>query len=479
VRSGQNAEREFGQSGERQRSASQQDRVAGCASHPSSIGRRNTSTAGKLIAGVRLGSITKVNAAAGLMLMLGACGGVTTRRAPSIGEAYVGPSDLKIRADIPPESAAVATVRHGERLEILQQKRTSFLRVRAPNGAEGWVDARQLLGAEDMAGLRELAARALNMPSQGIATTYNELLRVHTQPARGAPSFLTLKSGDKVDVLASVTAPRADTRRQPLVPPVPKQPKKLAKKPAKPPKYPPPPMPKPPAPPADWLELSRTGLSGAPEPGAAAAPPPSAPVPIDNWTLVRTAGGQAGWALTGALSMAIPDEVAQYAEGHRIVSYFPLGETPDGDQKKQQWLWTTIAGGPQPYDFDSFRVFVWSTRRHRYETAHIERNLKGYSPVLVGQVQTVESKGQPAGALPGFSVCVQKADGQRYRREYAFVSNMVRFAGERPCEAPQPESLKPAAAPAATAPSAPAEHKSLGRRLREQWDAAERKLFGK
>ena len=95
---------------------------------------------------MQLGFITKVNVVAGLMLALGACGGGSARRAPSIGEAYVGPSDLKIRADIPPESAAVATVRHGERLEILQQKRTSFLRVRAPNGAEGWVDARQLLG---------------------------------------------------------------------------------------------------------------------------------------------------------------------------------------------------------------------------------------------------------------------------------------------------------------------------------------------
>jgi len=225
-------------------------------------------------------------------------------------EAYVGPSDLKIRADIPPESAAVATVRHGERLEILQQKRTSFLRVRAPNGAEGWVDARQLLGAEDMAGLRELATRALKMPSQGIATTYSDLLRVHTQPARGAPSFLALKAGDKVDVLANVTAPRSDARRQPLVPPVPRQPKKLAKKPAKPPKYPPPPMPKPPSPPPDWLELSGADVSDGPEPANAAPLPPSAPVPTDNWSLVRTANGQAGWALTGALSMAIPDEVA-------------------------------------------------------------------------------------------------------------------------------------------------------------------------
>jgi len=413
------------------------------------------------------------------MLALGACGGGTARRAPSIGEAYVGPAELKLRADIPPESAAVATVRHGDRLEILQQRRTSFLRVRAPNGAEGWVDARQLLGTQDMANLKELAARARNMPAQGVATTYADL-RAHTQPARGAPSFLVIKEGDKVDVLANLTAARADARRQPLVPPVPKQPRKSAKKSAAPPKYPPPPMPKPPPPPADWLELSKTGLSGEPAPdNAGAPPPPAAPASTDDWSLIRTASGQAGWALTRALSMAIPDEVAQYAEGHRIVSYFSLGEILDGDRKKQQWLWTTIGAGPQPYDFDSFRVFVWSTRRHRYETAHIERNLKGYSPVLVGQVQMAGSKAQPAGAFPGFSICVQKADGQRRRRDYAFFSESVRFAGERPCEAPQPLTLTPAAAPAAPAPTAPTETKSLSQRLREKWGAAKRKLFGK
>ena len=91
--------------------------------------------------------------------------------------------------------------------------------------------------------------------------------------------------------------------------------------------------------------------------------------------------------LTRLVSMAIPDEVAQYAEGKRIVSYFPLGEIQDGDKKKKIWLWTTTADSKQPWDFDSFRVFVWSLKRHRYETGYIERNLKGYAPVLLKEVE--------------------------------------------------------------------------------------------
>jgi hypothetical protein len=35
---------------------------------------------------------------------------------------------------------------------------------------------------------------------------------------------------------------------------------------------------------------------------------------------------------------------------------------------------------------------------------------------------------------PGFSVCVEKKDGGRSRRSYAFITNIVRFAGEQPCE---------------------------------------------
>ena len=60
---------------------------------------------------------------------------------------------LKIRSDIPLQSSAVTTVKHGDRLEILQTRRR-FLRVRTPSGVEGWTDERQLLAAGDMVALR-------------------------------------------------------------------------------------------------------------------------------------------------------------------------------------------------------------------------------------------------------------------------------------------------------------------------------------
>jgi hypothetical protein len=181
--------------------------------------------------------------------------------------------------------------------------------------------------------------------------------------------------------------------------------------------------------------------------------------------------------------MAIPDEVAQYAEGRRIVSYFPLGYVEDGDAKKANWLWTTMSYSQQPCDFDSFRVFIWSLRRHRYETAYIERNLAGYSPVLLRQVDvSTGGTGKATTAqYSGFSVCTQKGDGPLHRRDLALLGNVVRSAGEGPCERPAPMWVPKAgaqgstagAAATAQAPAAPAAT-GLSGRVKQQWQAIQK-----
>ena len=350
-----------------------------------------------------------------------------------IGEAFAGPSTLGLRRDIPIDSPVATTVKHGDRLEILQRRR-AFFRVRAPSGAEGWVDERQLLAGSDMENLKRLAQAADKLPSQGAASPRFGEMRIYTLPSREAPSFITLKEKEKVDVLAHAEIPRVRLTRTPILPPAPK--KILAKRKPKEGAIPPVPPPAPPPVPADWQDLSKTETGEKPDEPAAAPPP------TDDWSLVRTADGQAGWTLTRRLDMAIPDDVAQYAEGRRIVSYFPLGVVQDGDQKKNIWLWTTIGQGEHPYDFDNFRVFIWTSHRHRYETAYIERNVVGFAPVLL---ETVTYFGAQ---YPGFSLCLQRKDGTKSRREYALLTNIVRFAGERSCESQaRPQDLVAMATP--------------------------------
>ncbi len=402
---------------------------------------------------VQFSSISKVNLALVLALCLAGCR-QGPPRAPVIGEAFVGPATLKIRSDIPTTASAVATVHHGDRLSILQRRRR-FMKVRTSGNVEGWVDEGQLLATEDMDYLRDLAKRAAKMPPQGQGTTYAEL-NVHTRPSSQSPSFFQIKEKEKVDVLTHTVSPRTGLQRKPLLPP--REPKKakapVKHAPAKEPKYPPPPMPKPPGLPPNWEELSRTDLPDEPP-----EPEPEVvekPTPTDQWSLVRNAAGQSGWVLTRRLVMAIPDEVAQYAEGRHIVSYFALGMTEDEDQKKPIWLWTTIRNRSDPYDFDSFRVFIWSLRRHRYETAYIAKNIQGYAPVLLKDVEfstSGNSRGSSATAkYPGFSICMDDRDGKRVRREFVLLTNVVRFAGEQPCEAPAPVETMSGPTPVQTAP---------------------------
>jgi hypothetical protein len=377
------------------------------------------------------------------------------RTPPSNGQVFAGPADLPLHEEPNPKSKVVGLAHHGQKLDIVQQHRRLF-KLRTPAGVTGWTDERNLMNTDQMHDLGQLEDRARRLPSQGVGTTY-ELLNVHTLPQRYSPSFFQIREGEKFDVLAHQTAPRAEPVHHALVKPQPRsESKKSSRGARKLLQINPPPPPKPPD---DWVELSE---QRKPPPDVNPHPAPAELVPEDDWTLVRTSRGAAGWVLTSRIYLNIPDEVAQYAEGHRITTYFSIGKVHDDDLNegrggdKNIWLWTTVSSGDQSYDFDSFRVFTWSLRHHRYETAYIQRRVEGYLPVLVDK--------SAGGAT--FSVCLANDDGQRVRMQYALVGVQVKGAGSQPCaaEASEPQASKAAAAPAGDKPTAP---KSLWDRFKE------------
>jgi hypothetical protein len=356
----------------------------------------------------------------------------------SLGDAYAGPSTLNLRLELAPKSPVSATVKHGDKLAILEY-RHRLVRVRTAQGAEGWTDARQLLTPEQMDGLRGMAESASRFPSQGAATVF-ESLNLHTEPSRTSPSFGQIPENGKADVIGHKLTPRVQGAEVSMPTPVKPPPRKKAKPKSSQARIAPPPRPSAPQPPSNWVALSVPKA----EPATPAPPPPSqppAPVPMDDWSLVRTQDGKVGWVLTRPLSMAIPDEVAQYAEGHRITSYFALGQVRDGGAVKNNWLWTTITKGGESYEFDSFRVFVWSLKHHRYETAYIERNIVGYYPV---EVSTADSS-------PSFSVVLEGNDGRRYLKKYSFEGFRIRMvARELYSPTPQLDTAKSVAGASGT-----------------------------
>jgi hypothetical protein len=342
-------------------------------------------------------------------------------RAPALGEAYIGPASLQIRSELVARAPVAATVTHGERVEVIGRRRTMY-RIRTRNDAEGWIDGRQLLNTSDMTALAALREKAKTLSSLGKATVF-DVLNVHTIPNRYSPSFFQIKPNEKVDVVGYVRAPRvayeanlgirfaASRAKKRRTPPRPEILEDL-------------PAPKPPPLPADWLELS-----GNPHLRASAPVPSADPNPMDDWALVRAADGRAGWVLARILWMALPEEVAQYAERARIISYFALnaplrpGQTP-------AWFWTTRSSAAAPgVDFDGARVFVYNARRNRYETAWFEKRLRGFFPVWAG-------KPGPIGLAP-FRFCVEEG-GQLVTREYAFQGERPRLTARKPAGKPVP-----------------------------------------
>ena len=355
------------------------------------------------------------------------------------------------------KSPVSATLKHGQRLDIIEYRRR-FVKVRTEQGAEGWTDMRQLLTPEQMAGLRQMAESVSQYPSQGSASVF-EPLNMHFEPNRVSPSFWQIPENAKVDVIGHKLMPRTQPLAVSMPAPLakPTVPRRKAKERQAQTRIAPPPPPPAPKPPGDWLALSVPKLDAEqPEPPKP-EPKPAAASPMDDWSLVRTNDGKVGWVLTRMLSMAIPDEVAQYAEGHRITSYFPLGQVQDGDAVKNNWLWTTIVKGLEPYEFDSFRVFVWSRKHHRYETAYIERNVEGHFPVAV----------KTSGSAPSFSLILAGDDGTLYRKTYTFEGYRIRMVNKEPYNNAAPSLEAPQRA-ASLPVQAPPPSRSLYARLRDR-----------
>jgi hypothetical protein len=143
---------------------------------------------------------------------------------------------------------------------------------------------------------------------------------------------------------------------------------------------------------------------------------------MEDWWLARDGQGHAGWVLGRMLDVDVPLEVAQYAEGQRIVACFVLNEVEDREKKVPQYL--MLLSEPrdgQPFDYNQARVFTWNPKRSHYETAYRERRLSGVLPVRV----RAESFGKE-GTLPVFVLRVKDDNGKVEERKYKLNGVMVR-----------------------------------------------------
>ncbi|HYL94768.1 MAG TPA: hypothetical protein VET69_03100, partial [Terriglobales bacterium] len=143
---------------------------------------------------------------------------------------------------------------------------------------------------------------------------------------------------------------------------------------------------------------------------------------LEDWWLVRDPDGRVGWVLARMVDIDVPLDVAQYAEGQRIVGAFVLDQVADGDKKVPQYLMVlTEPHDGMPFDYNQVRVFTWNVRRHRYETAYRERRLSGVFPVTI-----THANFDKEGDLPVFILRVQDDTGKVVERKYKLNTPLVR-----------------------------------------------------
>ena len=330
--------------------------------------------------------------------------------------AYVAVPQAVLRDRVSAIYNKVGTVTNGQKLEILEHQKR-FVKVRTAGNQEGWVEVRFLAGQDVYDGFEKMAKENATAPAQAKGATRAEL-NLHLTPARDSEKLYQLPEAAKVDILKRATAekPAAGATKSSSLSNHPKR---------EPPQKP--------------------GSKGK----------PAEAKPMDDWWLVRDKQGRVGWALGRIIDIDVPMEIAQYAEGQRIQACFVLNrvhdEERDGDKDVAQYLvLMTENKDGLPFDFNSFRVFTWNLRRHRYETAYRERNIMGFLPVRVG-TQSFDKEG----TQPVFSVKLQNEDGQSSDRTYRLAGPLVRRVltpGEESQKLAlihkEPKNKKKAAAPA-------------------------------
>jgi len=318
------------------------------------------------------------------LLFLSAC---NRGRGRVLEVAYVSAVQANLRDHVAAVYEKTGVVKNGDRVEVLDHDRR-FVKVRTTTGAMGWIEQRYLVGQEVYDQIQKLTADSQNDPVQAQGATRNDT-NLHVEPGRDTEHLYQISSGEKLSLLKRGTAEKPGT-----VAPPPRS-------------------------------ATRSTVAGS----KSQEKKESTPV-IEDWWLVRDSHNRVGWVLARMVDLDVPLDVAQYAEGQRIVAFFVLNRVQDGDKKVAQYL--TVVTEPKdglPFDFNQIRVFTWNVKRHRYETAYRER-MEGVLPVTVSQ-ENFEKEG----VLPAFVIRVKDDSGNVAERKYKLNTPIVRRVyapGEEP-----------------------------------------------
>jgi len=257
---------------------------------------------------------------------------------------YVTAKQTFLRDRVAAVSNRTGTASNGEKLVVLDHARR-FLKVRTPRGEVGWIEEKWT-AAQDVADKFEALSNQHQMDPVVATAVARDEAYLHIAPGRETERFYLLSENDPLSLLQRATILK-------------------------------------PVRPGAAPEVKPDDNNGTPTPPA-----------MEDWWLVRDAKGQTGWIYSRLIDVSGPDSLLRYAEGQRIVGAYVLAHVDDPDSGILD-NGKTVTSIPEyvtllspykaglPYDFDQVRVFIWNTKKHRYETGFREHNIAGYLPIKI------------------------------------------------------------------------------------------------
>jgi hypothetical protein len=286
---------------------------------------------------------------------------------------YVSARQMYLHDRVAAVSNRVGEVVNGQALDVLEHGRR-FLKVKTDKNEIGWIEERAVIDSKTYDGFAHLGVEHKQDPVVATGTVRDDIY-LHISPGRNSDRFYLLPENDKVQLLVRASVPK--TAPGAAAPPV---------------KHPVPPIVTGAKPTAQTTKASEEGTArstSAALPNSESDELAEPQVPMEDWWLIRDSQGRTGWMLGGRIDVDVPDEVGQYAEGQRIVGAYVLTHVTDSEAdvpNHQVPEFVTALSPPKsglPFDFDQIRVFTWSLKRHRYETAFRIHPIQGFLPVRV------------------------------------------------------------------------------------------------
>lgn len=281
--------------------------------------------------------------------------------------AYVLPVSVAV-VDTPAQIRLdVTQLRNGDQVQVLGQTR-NWAHIRLDDGRTGWLELKDLIDSRTYQRGQEQLREMAKIQPQASGHTTNEV-NLRLDPSRDSAQLALLAPNERLQVFGRRYVFREPKESEPSAP------------------------------------------AGNSDDSTAASEQREA------WYWVR-AGVRGGWVVGRYITLDVPPEITQFAQGVNTVAWMVLDDVQDNGRMVPQYLVADRIGAPE-FDFNHIRVFTWWPKNQEYVTAYVESNILGFFPILVSKVDE----------KPYFRLHLVDDHGHKYQKVYAMVNTIVRPVG--------------------------------------------------